>query len=285
MDCFKHTALVSLLEGMVGEQESQFTYLDTHAGGGAYDLRAPEAQRLQRSNEGVRHLLQAVEEEELAGEAVDPTVGGFLAAVRQCNALRGSGPDELHLYPGSPVLALQRLRPGDRAVLLEVAADVHAELERRLAELQGRGGSREVLCADAYRWASRNVNSGFAGPGLVLVDPPYDSVSSSDKWNLFLLRRLRREWPGSSALLWYVSMGPEPNAHFRQRVAELGLGAVLGAEMLVEWPDEQQSSTTGLLLTNPPPWAEARWRKVLPELCRLLSRGARVHASASIFRL
>jgi 23S rRNA (adenine2030-N6)-methyltransferase len=80
------------------------THLDTHAGRGWYDLRAEDATRGGEWREGIARL------------ASRPAQSADL--LRYLQATHAAGATPTH-YPGSPVLALEALRAGDRAVLIE----------------------------------------------------------------------------------------------------------------------------------------------------------------------
>ncbi len=127
--------------------------LDTHAGAGVYDLSEGSAARSGEAQAGIARVMALAE----------PPAGlrRLIAAVRALNG-GADGP----LYPGSPWLCRDALRPDDRYVGCELRADDAPLLERVMA-----GAHAEVRQVDGYavvRAARRGVRR------AVLIDPPFE---------------------------------------------------------------------------------------------------------------
>jgi 23S rRNA (adenine2030-N6)-methyltransferase len=118
-DVLKHTVLTAVLARLVAK-DKPVRYIDTHAGAGAYDLRAPAAQRNREHEGGVGKLWDASD--------APSAVARFLALAR---AFNGAGP--LKRYPGSPWLARESLRPIDDLFLFELHPAEHRTLKRAYA--------------------------------------------------------------------------------------------------------------------------------------------------------
>ena len=190
--------LCALLEHAVQEAEP-FLYIDTHAGSGLYDLSSPEAMRFENYRSGIQNVATSEQATTLR------TMHGFFSAVRLVNVALGE--ESLRYYPGSPAIAQHFLRPQDSALVFEASRQVCEVLQASLLKLKQDAGcalSTTVVCANSYEWFAgcREVPGTSTSRVLALVDPPYDSASSSDKWNLFLLKHLTMRWPSSCILLW-----------------------------------------------------------------------------------
>ena len=72
-DVHKHTALVATLLHL-RRKESPFAVIDTHAGGGLYDISAEEAQRTREANDGIATLRSYA--------AQSPALAEYLEIVR-----------------------------------------------------------------------------------------------------------------------------------------------------------------------------------------------------------
>ncbi|CAK0829746.1 unnamed protein product [Prorocentrum cordatum] len=154
-DVLKHIVLVALVQQMAAAADP-FTFVDMHAGAGVYDLNSEESLRCRMFEEGVLRLSRA------ADRCSGGLIADYLGAVRRCNRALGASPGALSLYPGSPALAWQWLRPEDTAVLFEVAAEPYGALQRSFA-LLGRGAGRRLalLHDDSYaRWRICGLLSG-----------------------------------------------------------------------------------------------------------------------------
>ena len=204
-DCLKHLILCALLEHVVQDAES-FLYIDTHAGSGLYDLRSEEAMRFENYRHGIDILASWEHTTALR------TMHGFFSTLRKTNLALGE--ESLRYYPGSPAIAQSFLRPQDSALLFEASREVSKVLRDSLFQLR-EDVAASVLCANSYEWFANFAGGQEVLPVLpsspsrvaALVDPPYDSASSSDKWNLFLVKHLTIKWPSSCILLWcpYIS--------------------------------------------------------------------------------
>ena len=116
-DVHKHVVLVGLLQAL-SRKDSPWSYLDTHAGAGLYDLRSAATLKTAEAEDGIAQLRH--------DSAVVEPVASYLKAVRALNVADGP----VHLYPGSPVIAQALLREGDRLVLCENVPAVFAELRQ-----------------------------------------------------------------------------------------------------------------------------------------------------------
>ncbi|CAJ1413595.1 unnamed protein product, partial [Effrenium voratum] len=219
VDCLKHAVLVEALMQMVADPEP-FQYMDTHAGTGVYDLSSPEALRFGNHVTGIQRLAESQSHRSRG-----------MAEYVKIHRRFGSEND----YLGSPAIASCFLRPQDTALVFEASpkvGDALAENLRRLERGAGAGCGTRVVRGDCYKWFARG---GFEDGArkLVLIDPPYDSASSSDKWNLFLVKVIRSRWPSSSVLLWYPCISESQTDRFQQRLLAMGLGRILVAELEV----------------------------------------------------
>ncbi|CAK0829744.1 unnamed protein product [Prorocentrum cordatum] len=132
-DVLKHIVLVALLQQMAAVADP-FTFIDMHAASGVYHLLSEEEPfRCRFFEDGVLRLSHP----DSFGEGV---VADYLASVWRCNQALGASPDDLCLYPGSPALAWQWLRPQDSALLFEAAAEPYEALRRSFALLDPGAG-------------------------------------------------------------------------------------------------------------------------------------------------
>jgi 23S rRNA (adenine2030-N6)-methyltransferase len=181
-DVAKHVALLYCLDALK-RKDAGFFVLDSHAGRGFYDLQAAEASKSGEAERGIQRLIQT----RLGEEPLIP----YFAAIR---ARRGK---RLARYPGSPALIAGSLRPQDRAIFVE------------LMPAEARAGAREIESAGRIRM---EIEDGYAAlkaflppeerRGLVLIDPPYESLDEL-KTMLQAFGDAYRRWPSGVFLMWY----------------------------------------------------------------------------------
>jgi len=283
-DVFKHIILVTLLRRLANDAEAGFVYIDTHAGAGAYDMSS--------SPQGVWQLIEAERSASENQQGLSVNVATYLeiqqvssAAVSANSRQRSEG---LPYYMGSPLLALSLLRPWDKAILLEDSAKEHEKLQYNVGclhpQLIEADGAEEieVIHTDCYQWMSwpflHRMSVGGDRRGLVFIDPPYDSRSAADTWNLLMIQRIRHHWPASYVVLWYPANNDDRTRVLHRRIQQLNLGKVLAVEASVDaafkWQansGERPRANSGVLVIAPPEGFRSEVKDTLASARRLLA--------------
>ena len=248
-DVLKHAVLARILTHLA-DKATAFRVIDTHAGAGLYDLAAEPATRTAEWRDGIGRLMAA----DLPVD-IRALLAPYLAAVAAANP--GGA---LRRYPGSPLIALDLMRPQDRLVACELEPGAAASLAANLR----RDARARAVKIDG--WVALNA---YLPPkerrGVVLIDPPYEEKHEFARL-ADALGTARRKWATGIFLLWYPikeRAGPDRLAAALRRGATSKLAAkVLRAE--IEWSGVAgRLSGAGLVVVNPP------WR-LADELARLL---------------
>jgi 23S rRNA (adenine2030-N6)-methyltransferase len=231
-DVAKHVALVYCLRALK-RKDGAFFALDTHAGRGYYDMQAPEAQKSGEADRGVQRLV--------AKGLHEPDLKEYFRAV---NARAGK---RLPRYPGSPALIADALRPQDRALFVE------------LAPAEARAAEREIASQGRVR---TEIEDGYASlrghlppqerRGLVLIDPPYESLDEL-KTMLVAFADAYRRWPQGIYLLWYPIRSAAQRRNVHARFEALGFPKMLYADLAIHADDAGVGlAGSGLMIVNPP---------------------------------
>jgi len=229
-DVVKHSLLIALVRALQ-LKEGALTLIDTHAGCGLYDLEGDEAQRTGEAAQGV---LRAFAD-------ANPLLDDYRAAVRAVN----SG-EETRLYPGSPRILAQLLRPQDALVLNEK----HPEDAYAL-----RGAMRGTLAAvherDAYElWLA--MLPPRTPRGVVVVDPPYEQTDERERITA-TLATAQRKWAHGVTVIWFPLKDRATHGRWRDQLRKLGLPKLLRIEHWL-YDDDQPGlyNGAGLFIANPP---------------------------------
>ena len=231
-DVAKHVGLTYCV-GALQRKDAAFFVLDSHAGRGYYDLQAPEAHQSGEAARGVQRLIET--------SIGAPALAGYFAAIR---ARRGK---RLARYPGSPALIAGSLRPQDRALFVELRP---AEARAAEREIESLGRVRTEI-GDGYA-----ALKAFLPPeerrGLVLIDPPYESL---DELKLMLLAfaEAYRRWPNGIYLMWYPIRSAPQRSMVHARFEALRIPKMLFADLAIH-PDDAGVGLagSGLMIVNPP---------------------------------
>ncbi len=252
-DVFKHALLVRLLAALAAKPKP-LCYVDTHAGVGRYDLTHPWARQNAEFRDGIARLWDRRD--------VPAALAPYLDVVRAEN------PDgTLRFYPGSPRVARELLRPGDRMVLSELnKADAAA-----LADLFARDRRVAVHLMDGYQSLKAHLPP-QERRGLVLVDSSFDRAGEFRRL-VGAIADAHERWATGVYAIWYPLMEPPTMRAFERELAATAIRKILQLELAVR-PERWTASLRGcgMLVVNPPfrfdaaagPLLDWLWRALAP---------------------
>ncbi len=205
-DLVKHAALLQVL---ARRPAGPLSIIDTHAGRGLYDLGGPEAQRSGEAAAGIGQLMRA-------SDLPEPFAPLRVAVSR----LNGGG--ETRLYPGSPLLIAEALRPGDSYLACELRPEEHSALA---GAMKGRAGVK-TACADGF---ARAADLPCEGEALVLIDPPFERADDYARI-VETLGAIGRRNPRAQVMVWLPIKDLETFDGFVRDAEDVGAGPLLVAE-------------------------------------------------------
>jgi len=254
-DVHKHAVLARILVHL-RHKPAAFRVIDTHAGAGRYDLFSSEATRGGEWHAGIERVWQAAPE----GPA-RVLLAPYLDAVAAFNR-----DGKLRVYPGSPLIAKNMLRPQDRLVACELEPRSASSLA---AALRGAANAK-ALAIDG--WTALGA---YVPPkerrGLVLVDPPFEDPADFMRLSS-ALAAAHRKWPTGIYMLWYPIKDRDLTEALRRRLRKLAIPKLLTCELtLVPSRPEGGLLGSGLIMVNTPFTLEPELRVLMPALARLLS--------------
>lgn len=246
-DVVKHSLLIALVRALQ-RKPGALTLIDTHAGRGLYDLESEDAQRTGEAVQGVQRALGNTH----------PLLDDYRAAVMSVN--NGAESD---LYPGSPRVLAQLLRPQDMLILNEKHTEDAAALRRTM-----RGTTAAVHERDAYElWLALLPTK--TPRGLVVVDPPYERTDERARITATLVAA-HRKWAHGVTVIWYPLKDRTTHERWKHELSRLGIGKFLTIEHWLFDADQPGIyNGAGLFIVNPP----YAFTKELPPLLEVLRFG------------
>jgi len=235
-DVLKHAAFAYCLD-YLRRKEKPFLVLDTHAGGGEYDLQATFSLKLREHERGAVPIYDRVRRDERTPD--------FLAPWRRSLDARNDGP--LRRYPGSPAIALDALRRQDRALFFE---------------LHGREAETLAACTAGRERAAVRREDGLRGlvaatppverRMIALVDPSYELKSDYEDVVAALSAAWRR-FPQGVYVVWRPVIDRARTDAMAAAIRSAGIRSVFDIELCVS-PDTSERGMTGsgLWIVNPP---------------------------------
>lgn len=251
-DVFKHALLARLLIALK-LKDKPWCYLDTHAGIGRYDLMHEWAQKAREYDNGIARLWERKD----IPQALSP----YMDAVKAANPY-----PNLRFYPGSPFIARQLARPGDRIVLSELNKVDFEELKAVFA------GDKQVA---AHPMDGYQALKAFLPPkerrGLVLLDSSFDRAKEFTRIAQ-ALREAHARWATGIYAIWYPLMAPGAMLGFARDIGKTGIRKILRLELRIAAEDAETIPGCGMLVVNPPYKFESEARPLLEWLWQVLAR-------------
>ncbi len=237
-DVQKHSLLVYLLDALV-KGDAPLHVLDTHAGRGFYDLSSPEAQKTGEHAFGVTPLWQARKRQ--SGIITD-----YLDVIARYNDDNRT----IRRYPGSARITRDLIRPTDTLV----AAERHPGEFTHLAESFADADPRTT---DLFQDDGLLGLSDAAPPrmhrGLAIIDPSYE-IKTEYTAVPRTLAAAWRNWPQSSALLWYPILPAGGHKMLLETLAGAKLPNTLVSEIYLSTPPKAnfRMEGSGIVIVNCP---------------------------------
>jgi 23S rRNA (adenine2030-N6)-methyltransferase len=257
-DVLKHAVLVALIEALKAKPTG-FSYIESHAGAGRYNLAGPEANKTQEYTAGIARLLGA--------SRLPSLLHVYVNLVRSLNARHPDTP--LQEYPGSPLIANLLLREDDRQILCELQDQESAQLRLEFA------GDARVAVHQRDGYAALNA---LLPPkprrGMVLIDPPFEAQEAEFDLIAQALKQAHKRWPTGIYAVWYPIKLRQQVAPFHRWLKGSGMRKVLIAELCLHTTDSAlRLNGCGMAIVNAPWKLDHALGEILPALLTLLGQG------------
>lgn len=236
-DVQKHLWLLCALE-YLGRKEKPFCWLDTHSGRGAYDLAAPEAQKLGEYKNGILSVIERLRQSD------HPLLELYAQKISDIN----EDHQELRLYPGSALLAATMLRDEDKLYAYELHPKEFTFLSDNLASFH----NVKVIKEDGYK-GLKSLTPPKLKRGGVLIDPSYEMKGEYEDVVEEISGALSR-WPQGVYMIWYPILAAARHEAMCAALTELATAHHLDF-IRDEWIFEGAAKGllgTGMFIFNPP---------------------------------
>lgn len=270
-DVLKHAVLIQLLR-YLGQKETPYMYIDTHAGAGVYALDTGYAAKNAEYESGIARLWNR--------DDLPAPLAEYVQLVKELNP---SG--KLRYYPGSPYCADKVLREQDRIRLFELHPSDGKILEENFRKLEAHAAAQGQRPTVRGKRVMIQKDDGFAGlkallpppsrRGLVLIDPPYEVKDDYRKVKDTLDDALKRFATGTYAV-WYPVLQRMESRQLPDKLKRLPGNGWLDVTLSVSGPapDGFGLRSSGMFVINPPWTLEPMLRELMPYLVQALGTDA-----------
>ncbi|RJF98336.1 23S rRNA (adenine(2030)-N(6))-methyltransferase RlmJ [Noviherbaspirillum saxi] len=266
-DVLKHVVLIQLLR-YLGQKDTPYMYVDTHAGAGVYALDTGYAAKNVEYETGISRLWDRKDLPEPLADYV-----GIIKAMNPSGKMR--------YYPGSPYCADKVAREQDRLRLFELHPSDSKILEENFRKVESHAAAQGQRSTVRGKRVMIQKSDGFGGlksilpppsrRGLVLIDPPYEVKEDYRKVKDTLADALVRFATGTYAV-WYPVLQRMEARQMPDKLKRLPCNNWLNVTLSVSapTPDGFGLHSSGMFVLNPPWTLEPMLRDLMPFLVKVL---------------
>ena len=232
-DVMKHLTLTHVLDYMV-KKDKPLLYLDTHSGRGFYDLFDPHALKTQEATMGIKRLWDL-------RQKLPKEFSHYIDIIASHNS-----DGQLRYYPGSPLFAINLLRPTDRLCLSELHPGEFESLHDKMRHYP------RVHCShnDGYTQLHALLPP-KERRALILIDPSYE-VKTEYKHMTQAVTAAYRQFATGVYCIWYPLVDNKLHQQIIRGFESMAADKSLRAEFYLN-PDYQESLRGyGMWIINPP---------------------------------
>ena len=252
-DVLKHLVLVQLLR-YFNQKGKPYWYIDTHAGAGCFALDSIHAKKNSEFESGISRLWSHTD--------LPPEINDYLDQVKALNT------SLLRRYPGSPLIALQLMRPEDRLRLFELHS---TDFKLLCDNLRDAGRRVAIVQSDGFA----DLKSVLPPPprrGLTLIDPSYEDKRDYVRV-VAAVKEAQSRFPTGTCMIWYPLL-QRGDAHQLPEKLKKIAPDWLNVSVAIKAPsaDGFGMHGSGLFIVNPP-WTLAELlRRTMPTIAQLLAQ-------------
>lgn len=194
-DILKHYVLTFVLNSL-NKKEKPYTFFDTHAGSGLYDLLDNRSQKTLEAVNGVQKLIHLADLEIEKLTAASSAFGDYLRNIKKYT-------DKM-MYPGSPELERTMLRQQDFLMLSELHPQ---EIENLRNNIQSSPFSdAECKNIQIHKRNGFEMLKALTPPatkrGAVLIDPSYEESEDYEEVAKTVIQ-VHKKWSNGIIMVWY----------------------------------------------------------------------------------
>lgn len=265
-DVLKHIVLLEALK-LLMQKDIGLMLIDTHAGAGIYELNNGFATISGESKEGIEKLRAYSQSQ----TSIPDCVNNYLKAIDRINR---TNPNSAQLYPGSPTLMAQVLRPVDKLRLFELHPSDLPILETNINQLH-IGRQTQILGKDGF-----DGLKAFLPPptrrGLVLIDPSYEDKNDYHRLVKSIEDALKRFATGTYAI-WYPYLSRIDAQELPKKLKQIEVSGKpiswLHVMLQVKSPIEQTGLyASGMFIINPPWKLKTTLEESIEFICNALAQ-------------
>ena len=246
-DVLKHVCLLYFLKS-IKKSDNSIIYVDTHSGGGIYNLDSVSMKKNTEYLSGISKLIDFKSE--------DSFLKFYIKTIKNINKS-----NNINFYPGSPKIVQYLTDFKDELIFYELHNNEFKDLQKNFSKYS----NIKILNKDGFNlFNERKINQNKKG--IILIDPSYEIKDDygkiidfiNDNYNQFL---------NKIVIIWYPIIFRDDIYTFIDDFKKTGIKDILRIEMPIQNDTEEKGMTgSGLIILNTHRKTAQNLRSIIMEL-------------------
>tara|TARA_B110000438_G_C15695155_1_gene598624 strand:- start:101 stop:940 length:840 start_codon:yes stop_codon:yes gene_type:complete len=251
-DVLKHVCLIYFIKS-IKKADNSIIYIDTHSGGGIYNLDDEYMKKNKEYQTGISKLINFKTE--------DAYLRSYIKTIKNINKS-----SNIKLYPGSPKIIQFLTDKNDELYFCELHNNEYKDLKKNFSKF----GNIKIINTDGFNiFNEKKINK--TKSGLILLDPSYEIKSDYEKIIKFIKTNYN-SFDKKIILIWYPVLNRIETKDFIDNFKKTGIKNILRIEMPIENDKEEKGMTSsGLIAFNTHPKTANNLRGTIVELQKCLA--------------
>ena len=230
-DVHKHICLIYFLKS-IKKLDNSIIYIDTHTGGGIYDLDHEYMKKNYEYKSGISKIINFKTE--------DPYLKYYIKTVKNINKS-----SKIKYYPGSPKIAEFLTDSKDELYFYELHNNEYKELKKNFS----KNMNIKIIKSDGFQFFNeKKINK--EKKGLILIDPSYE-LPSDYKNVINFIKENYDKFNNMIVMIWYPVLNRNETKKFIDEFKRTGITSILRIEMPIENDKVEKGMTgSGLIVLN-----------------------------------
>ena len=230
-DVLKHICLVYFIKSIKNSYNS-IIYIDTHAGGGIYNLKHDYMQKNKEYLTGIDKIINF--------KTDDPYIRYYLKTIKNINLS-----SKIKFYPGSPKLSEYLTDIKDELYFYELHTKEYEVLKNNFKT----NINIKIVKKDGFKFFdSKKIKKEKSG--IILIDPSYEIKDDYEKVISFLNNNFN-QFDNKIILIWYPILNRDETNKYIDQFKKTGIKDILRIEMPIKNDNEEREMTgSGLIAIN-----------------------------------
>ena len=230
-DVLKHICLIYFIKS-IKKSNNSIIYIDTHAGGGLYNLNHEYMKKNHEYRTGIEKILKFKTE--------DPYLRYYIKTIKNINKS-----SKIKFYPGSPQISQYLTDKNDELIFFELHNNEYRDLKINFSKY----ANIKLINKDSFLHLNiQKINE--KKKGIILIDPSYEIKDDYEKI-INIIKFNYSKFLNKIVIIWYPILNRKTTNDFIDNFKKTGIKDILRIEMPIDNDTDEKGMTgSGLIVIN-----------------------------------